>query len=79
MMRKTTIALFALAAVGLAQPTAAFARGGGGGGGTEVVAVDTEAAWAEAAASMALDLVVAGASTAAVVASIPALVSKAMV
>jgi hypothetical protein len=33
MMRKTTIALFALAAVGLAQPTAAFARGGGGGGG----------------------------------------------
>jgi hypothetical protein len=28
-----TIALFALAAVGLAQPTAAFARGGGGGGG----------------------------------------------
>jgi hypothetical protein len=33
MMRKTTIALFALAAVGLAQPTAAFARGGGGGHG----------------------------------------------
>jgi Spy/CpxP family protein refolding chaperone len=33
MMRKTTIALFALAAVGLAQPTAAFARGGRGGGG----------------------------------------------
>src|SRR6267378_806115 len=33
MMRKTTIALFALAAVGLTQPTAAFARGGGGGGG----------------------------------------------
>src|ERR1700730_1405829 len=32
-MRKTTIALFALAAVGLTQPTAAFARGGGGGGG----------------------------------------------
>ena len=32
MMRKTTIALFALAAVGLTQPTAAFARGGGGGG-----------------------------------------------
>jgi hypothetical protein len=32
MMRKTTIALFALAAVGLVQPTAAFARGGGGGG-----------------------------------------------
>ena len=33
MMRKTTIALFALAAVGLTQPTAAFAGGGGGGGG----------------------------------------------
>jgi len=33
MMRKTTIALFALAAVGLTQPTAAFARGGDGGGG----------------------------------------------
>src|SRR5258706_13035413 len=33
MMRKTTIALFALAAVGLTQPTAAFARGGGHGGG----------------------------------------------
>jgi hypothetical protein len=33
MMRKTTIALFALAAVGLPQPTAAFARGDGGGGG----------------------------------------------
>jgi hypothetical protein len=33
MMRKTTIALFALAAVGLTQPTAAFAHGGGGGGG----------------------------------------------
>ena len=33
MMRKTTIALFALAAVGLTQPTAAFARGGGGGHG----------------------------------------------
>jgi hypothetical protein len=33
MMRNTIIALFALAAVGLAQPTAAFARGGGGGGG----------------------------------------------
>jgi hypothetical protein len=32
-MRKTMIALFALAAVGLVQPTAAFARGGGGGGG----------------------------------------------
>jgi hypothetical protein len=32
-MRKTIIALFALAAVGLVQPTAAFARGGGGGGG----------------------------------------------
>jgi hypothetical protein len=45
---------------------------------TEVVAVDTEAAWAEAA-SMAVDLVVAGASTAAVVASIGALVSKALV
>ena len=45
---------------------------------TEAVAVDTEAAWAEAA-SMAVDLVVAGASTAAVVASIGALVSKALV
>jgi hypothetical protein len=33
MMRKTIIALFALAAVGLAQPTVASARGGGGGGG----------------------------------------------
>ena len=33
MIRKTTIALFALAAVGLAQPTAAFARGDGGGDG----------------------------------------------
>ncbi len=32
-MRKAIIALFALAAVGLVQPTAAFARGGGGGGG----------------------------------------------
>jgi hypothetical protein len=32
-MRKTTIALFALAAVGLTQPTAAFARGDGGGDG----------------------------------------------
>src|SRR6266850_3124630 len=32
MMRKTIIALFALAAVGLVQPNAAFARGGGGGG-----------------------------------------------
>jgi hypothetical protein len=31
-MRKTIIALFALAAVGLVQPTAAFARGGGTGG-----------------------------------------------
>jgi hypothetical protein len=46
---------------------------------TEVVAVDTEAAWAEAG-SMAVDLVVAGASTAAVVvASIAALVSTALV
>ena len=45
---------------------------------TEVVAVDTEAAWAEAA-SMAVDLVVAGASTAAVVASIAVLVSTALV
>jgi hypothetical protein len=33
MMRKPTIALFPLAAVGLTQPTAAFARGGDGGGG----------------------------------------------
>src|ERR1700726_2573284 len=32
MMRKTIMALFAVAAVGLVQPTAAFARGGGGGG-----------------------------------------------
>jgi hypothetical protein len=46
---------------------------------TEVVAVDTDAAWAETA-SMAVDLlVVAGASTAAVVASIAALVSRALV
>jgi hypothetical protein len=33
MMRKTIMAMFAVAAVGLVQPTAAFARGGGGGGG----------------------------------------------
>jgi hypothetical protein len=33
MMRKTIIALFALAAVGLVQPTVASARGGGGHGG----------------------------------------------
>src|SRR6266849_6606335 len=33
MMQKTIIALFTLAAIGLVQPTAAFARGGGGGGG----------------------------------------------
>jgi hypothetical protein len=32
-MRKTIIALFALAAVGMVQPTVAPARGGGGGGG----------------------------------------------
>jgi hypothetical protein len=32
MMRKTIIALFAVAAVGLVQPTVASARGGGGGG-----------------------------------------------
>jgi hypothetical protein len=31
-MRKTIIALFALAAVGFVQPNPAFARGGGGGG-----------------------------------------------
>jgi hypothetical protein len=31
-MRKTIIGLFALAAVGLVQPTVASARGGGGGG-----------------------------------------------
>ena len=30
-MRKTIMALFALAAVGLVQPTVASARGGGGG------------------------------------------------
>jgi len=42
------------------------------------VAVDTEAEWAEAA-SMVVDLVVVGASTAAVVASIAALVSAALV
>jgi hypothetical protein len=48
---------------------------------TEVAAavVDTEAAWAAVAASMAVDLVVVGASTAAVVASIAALVSTALV
>jgi hypothetical protein len=46
---------------------------------TEVAAaVDTEAEWAEAA-SMVVDLVVVGASTAAVVASIAALVSAALV
>jgi hypothetical protein len=33
MVRKLMMALFALAAVGLVQPTAALARGGGGGGG----------------------------------------------
>jgi hypothetical protein len=33
MARKMMMALFALAAVGLVQPTAAFARGGHGGGG----------------------------------------------
>jgi hypothetical protein len=32
-MRKTIIALFALAAIGFVQPTAALARGGGGHGG----------------------------------------------
>jgi hypothetical protein len=32
MVRKLMMALFALAAVGLVQPTAALARGGGGGG-----------------------------------------------
>ena len=35
MMRKTIIALFALAAVGLIQPTAASARGGGLEGGVQ--------------------------------------------
>ncbi len=33
MMRKSIVALLAVAALGLAQPTAALARGGGGGGG----------------------------------------------
>ena len=33
MMRKTILALFVLAAVGVVQPTVASARGGGGGGG----------------------------------------------
>ena len=33
MLRKTIIALFAVAAVGLVSPSAAFARGGHGGGG----------------------------------------------
>jgi hypothetical protein len=33
MTRKMMMALFALAAIGLAQPTVAFARGGHGGGG----------------------------------------------
>jgi hypothetical protein len=33
MIPKTTTALFALAAVGLAQPTVASAHSGGGGGG----------------------------------------------
>jgi hypothetical protein len=33
MMRKAIITVLALAAIGLAQPTAAFARGGGGGHG----------------------------------------------
>jgi hypothetical protein len=32
MLRKWMVALLALAAVGLVQPTTAFARGGGGGG-----------------------------------------------
>ena len=41
-------------------------------------AVDAEAAWAAEAASMAVDLVVVGASTAAVVASIAVLVSTAL-
>jgi hypothetical protein len=33
MLRKMTMALFAVAAIGLVQPTAALARGGHGGGG----------------------------------------------
>ena len=33
MLRKTVIALLAVASVGLASPTMALARGGGGGGG----------------------------------------------
>src|SRR5258706_11896341 len=33
MLRKTAIALLAVASVGLAAPTMALARGGGGGGG----------------------------------------------
>src|SRR5882757_3367027 len=33
MLRKTAIALLAIASVGLAAPTMALARGGGGGGG----------------------------------------------
>jgi hypothetical protein len=33
MARKMMMAMFALAAIGLVQPTAAFARGGHGGGG----------------------------------------------
>ena len=33
MLRKTMIALFAVAAVGLVSPSVAFARGGHGGGG----------------------------------------------
>ena len=48
MLRKTIIALLAVAAVGLASPTVAFARGGGGfggggfhGGGGFVVTGDT--------------------------------------
>lgn len=56
-MRKTTIALFALAAVGLAQPTAASLV-------VAEVAVVTEAALAEEA-SMAVDLVVEASTAAA--------------
>ena len=33
MLRKTVIALLAVASIGLVSPTMALARGGGGGGG----------------------------------------------
>ena len=48
MLRKTVIALLAVASIGLVSPTMALARGGGGGAVAlaAVVAAATEAAWA---------------------------------